>query len=76
MARLYIGETLKIKLTVKDADGVLFNPDALEIKAVSPSGVETVHDLSNVDPSIFQESTGIFTTYFTVDEVGDWVVFA
>lgn len=73
-SRLYLGKTIKVRLTVKDSAGVLFDPDKLRIAAVSPSGVEVVYDLADDPETIFSSETGIYLTYFDANEIGTWVL--
>lgn len=72
--KVYVNETVSIKLILRDADGNLYTPSALVMKAIAPSGTTTTHELSDSPASIFAASTGTYLSYFTVSEFGTWVI--
>jgi uncharacterized protein YfaS (alpha-2-macroglobulin family) len=67
---IFLGETIRIKCTMKDYDGSLFTPDSQEVKIYDPNGV-----LKETNISPILESEGVYHINYTIGEnetVGDW----
>lgn len=60
-----VGETHTPEITYTDDNGVLYNPDTVTVRVISPAGTATT-------PVVTNPSTGVFQTTFTLTTAGVW----
>lgn len=60
-----VGETYEPQITFTDADEVLYNPDTVYVRVLSPSGALT-------SPAVTNPSVGVFRTKVPLASIGVW----
>jgi hypothetical protein len=71
-AKIYVGQTIKVRTRIKDDNNQLKNPDTVVMRVHPPTDDTVEHSTEDVIQSVFLESIGRYVSYFEATEAGVW----
>jgi hypothetical protein len=69
--RLYPGMTIRLQVSITDADGDATDPDGIKLKVYSPCGRQTDY-VYETDDEITREAAGSYLADLIPNEAGRW----